>query len=713
MSIDLSKVPSTKNGTIRQIFASGAANAQRAVKGEEIAAGQDAFGVSNQLLAFEITRASNLDASALEDAARVHSRLERVFRDDLTEISQPDYLSCLALGFYGLVLQNYDEEDFRYLYRYSLSASMKHEPVMQQLRRMLVFEACTKHSKPREVVDRVLNWIKFLGAPYFNPNLLIEPCSEFGLDIMPLMEEDDFKLVDSLKRHSEYLEEALTDRPYIETRTATEAWLPDALSSRILAIYREKALKEAQARVTPDMNAEKAFKSVQKTYKEIGFEGAKGSLLPVRLQELPEPPESPAVDPVVFEMIPQKLRIGLLPSVAYSTKTKKIEVIFIGGPRIGHSGILIKTDTGGVLIDYGLSVANQRIPEWVPELEMIDTVLVTHSHLDHVGGLPILYENYNGKWCSVGVTGAVTMALLEDAVRVGTPRPPRRRDKYDLVSRFKERNIEKVSKNHVKLEIGKSSEIGPGILVTPVDACHIPGSASYIVDIEGVKILYTGDFNADKSVLFEGSTLPTDCDMVIFDGTYWAREDFDRKSASDILMDVVHNCGPVIIPSFAVGRAQEILVTLDTLGITEQRNVITTGLAERVTKLTGYSGRWQGMKKNKVALDKEDILVSGGGMMAGGPARQHFKEHRNNPDAAIVPCGYLAPRTPGWNLIHGYEPHECRLEYARLSAHSSASNLRQYINSCSGKKIMVHTPHPSPPKGIVIPGFKERIVLKT
>jgi putative mRNA 3-end processing factor len=713
MSVDLSRVPNTKNKAINEFLASGVANAQSVAKGEKFAAGKDAFGETNELLPFEILRASGVDASRFKEAGRVHSQLERVFRDDLTEISQTDYLACLALGFYGLILQSYDEEDFRYLYRYSLSASMKHEPVMRQLRRMLVFEACTKHSKPREVVDQVLSWVKFLGTPYFNPNLLVEPCGEFGLDIQPLMEEDDFKLVDSLKRHSEYLEEALTDRPYVETRNATESWLPDALSSRILGVYRKKALAEAQAHISPNMKAEKAFKTVQNTFKEIGFEGTKGSVLPVKLQELPSPPEAPAVDPVVFEMIPQKLRVGLLPSVAYSTKTKRIEVIFIGGARIGHSGILIKTDTGGVLIDYGLSVANQRIPEWVPELEMIDTVLVTHSHLDHVGGLPILYENYTGKWCSVSVTGAVTMALLEDAVRVGTPRPPRRRDKWDLVSRFKERNIEKVSKNHVRLEIGKSSEVGPGILVTPVDACHIPGSASYIVDIEGVKILYTGDFNADKSALFEGATLPTDCDMVIFDATYWGREDFDRQSVSDLLMDVAHKSGPVIIPTFAVGRSQEILVTLDTLGITEQRNVITTGLAERVTKLTGYSGKWQGMKKNKVALEKEDILVSGGGMMSGGPARQHFKEHRNNPDAAIIPCGYLAPRTPGWNLIHGYEPHECRVEYARLSAHSSASNLRQYINSCSGKKVMVHTPHPTPPKGVVMPGFKERIVLKT
>ncbi|MFX0045322.1 MAG: hypothetical protein ACFE8Z_05700, partial [Candidatus Hermodarchaeota archaeon] len=131
MSVDLSRVPKTKNGTIKKILAAGVANAQSVIKGEIIATGKDAFGESDELLAFEILRASDVDASALREAGRVHSQLERVFRDDLTEISQPDYLSCLALGFYGFIMQNYDDEDFRYLYRYSLSASMKHEPVMR------------------------------------------------------------------------------------------------------------------------------------------------------------------------------------------------------------------------------------------------------------------------------------------------------------------------------------------------------------------------------------------------------------------------------------------------------------------------------------------------------------------------------------------------------------------------------------------------------
>lgn len=713
MSVDKNRVPKTKNKVISAVLSTAITNAQKVVKGQQISPDDGPFGENNELLPFAVLRASDLETASLVQAIRIQALLDRVFRDDLSEITLADYLDCITLGFYGFIMKDYDEEDFRYLYRYSLGRGIKHEPIMEWLRKALVFDSCIRYSKPREMVHHVLKWLKFLGTPYFNPNLLVDVSSEFGINIRPLMNEHEFKLVDSLRRHSEYLEEALGDRSYSETRSATEDWLPDALSSRILSVYREKAYKQAQSKVAPDTTAEHAFKIVQKGFKDTGFQSGSNSVLPVRLQDLPSPPEAPAVDPVVFEMIPQKLRVGLLPAVAYATKTKRIEVIFIGGPRIGHSGILIKTDTGGVLIDFGLSVANQRIPEWVPELEMIDTVLITHSHLDHVGGLPILYENFTGKWCSTGVTGAASMTLLEDAIQVGTPSPPRKWDKLDLISRYKERNISKLFKNHVKLEIGESSEVGPGILVTPVDACHIPGSASYLVDIEGVKILYTGDFNADKSALYPGSSLPTHADMVIFDGTYWGREDFDRPRVANLLSEVAQGHGPVIIPTFAVGRSQEILVTLDGLGITKQRNVIVAGMAERVTKLAGFFGSWQGMKKNKVTLDKDDILVAGGGMMTGGPARQHFKEHRNNPDAAIILCGYLAPRTPGWNLLHGYEPHECRVEYARLSAHSSAGNLEQYIRSCSGKKVMVHTPCQDAPKGVLIPGPRERIVLKT
>jgi len=701
--------PSVSNKAIATLMSRAASDLAALSKGKKVPDGKGAFGESRELLVFEMARASEIAHDSLAIATRAHERLLAMFRDDIREVKIEDLLESMTLCFYGFVLGNYEDEDFRYVYRYSLYSCNEHHSVESWLQKALVFLALFEDLSGRELMQEILEWMRFLGTPIWTPAVLSEPCSEFGVDISPVLTQEDFRLVDAIRRHPQYMSEAISRKSYREVRQATKDWLPDVLSSKLLSVYRSHAYKESQERITTGMPVRTALETVRAVFEETGFVSDGGATLPVRLQDLPTPPPAEEVNPAIFELIPQKLRMELLSAVAYSTKTTSIEIIFIGGPRIGRSGIVIKTDTGGILLDYGLSVANQKIPEWVPELQMIDTVLVSHAHLDHVGGLPALYETYTGKWCSTALTGVISKALLEDALNVGAPHGSRKDDMWDVISAYHESNIDKVTKNHVRLEVGKSSEVGPGIVVTPIDASHIPGSVSYLIDIEGVRILYTGDFNTDQSILFPGSSLPTDANVVILDGTYWGREDFSRPRASEIITDVVNKHGPIVIPTFAVGRSQEILMTLEALGITQRKNVIVTGLAERVTKLVGLQGHWQVMKKNKTVLDKDDILVSGGGMMGGGLARQHFREHRDNPEAGVILCGYLAPRTPGWNVVNGYEPHKCRVEYARLSAHSSASNLERYVRSCSGMKIMVHTPVDVPPEGVVIPDYRTRI----
>ncbi|UCE11244.1 MAG: MBL fold metallo-hydrolase [Candidatus Thorarchaeota archaeon] len=711
MPIDKKKIPQSKIKIIGDFISWAAECAESVANGNRPEIGKGLFGESGELIVYEILRHFEVDASSLSYALEVDERLAEVFRDILARISTEDYLDCATLCMYGFIIGNYTDEDFRYVYRYSLGRLKDRKLVEDWLRKALVFLAACKYESEREILAEVRELIRYLGAPLPNPRTYLETCNELGIDIEQMLVQEDYRLVDTIRRHTKYLEEATGSKTYLEIWTQSSEWLPDALSSRILRMYRERAYREVQSEIPETTPAKQAFDLVKKHFKEIGFQSDKDAVLPIRLQELPTSPPPEAIDPSVFEMIPQKLRINLLPSMAYYTATKRIEIIFLGGPRIGRSSVLIKTDTGGILLDYGLSVANQKIPEWAPELEMIDTVIVSHAHLDHVGGLPVLYDTYSGKWCSTGMTGAITKVLLDDAISIGTPAPPRSRDRTDLISRLNQSNVDKVTKNHVKLEIGKSSEVGPGIVVTPIDACHIPGSTSLLIDIEGKKILYTGDFNIDSSVLFQGASLPTDIDVVMFDGTYWAREDFDRAQVTRTIQDVIENHGPVVIPSFAVGRSQEILMILEGLGITRTRNVMVAGMAERVTKLAGINGRWSGMKKNKVVLEKDDVLVAGGGMMGGGLARHHFKEHQNDPRAAVILCGYLAPRTPGWNLHNGYEPHSCRVQYARLSAHSSASNLERYIKSCKGKRVMLHTPHEGRPRGVTIPERASKLVL--
>jgi len=706
-------VPKTKSKVIRTLFSKAESDLKQVTKGKLIPDELGVFGESREFLVFELAKSMENAIESLEKANSANKVLLEIFTDVREETSVSDILQSMTLGLYGLILGNYNEEDFRYLYRYSLKHVRNQNKIENWLRKALVMLAAVKHDDVKEIMSEIRVWLQFIGAPFFTPESFVKHGEELGVDVKSVIESEELKLVDVLTRHPQYLREAVEGRPFLELYDACKDWTPDALLSEILSIIRENAYKSAQEVIRPDMNVAQSFEAVKGHFEKTQFQSHKKAVMPIRLQELPSPPPGDAIDPVIFELIPQKLRMGLLPSVAYSRKTKSIEIIFLGGPNIGRSGILIKTDTGGILLDFGISVANHRIPEWVPELEMIDTVLVSHGHLDHLGGLPILFDKFDGKWCSVGPTGGIAKILLSDAQKVGTPAPPRKFDKLDLVSRFKEDNVNKVIANHVRLEYGKSNEVSPGIVVTPIDACHIPGSAAYSIDIEGTKILYTGDFNIDESVLFPGASLPTDADYVIFDGTYWGRDDFDRKKVSENMSNIIANHGPIVIPSFAVGRSQEILTILENLGITKNRKVMVAGMANRVTNLVGVEGNWEGMKKNKVHLDKDDILVAGGGMLGGGLARHHFNEQRNNPDAAIILCGYLAPRTPGWNLLHGYEPHDCKLDYARLSAHSSASNLQRYIDSCSGKRIMVHTPIEKAPKGITMPEYRERIIIKT
>ncbi len=713
MALSKNILPKAKHSVVDDFLKEGYKDAEISLKNRELDSSSDVLGQNRELMAFTIIQAAGESIEGIEKAIAVNEKLQEVFRDIVDDVEEDMMISCLSLCLYGHIMEIYSEEDFRYVYRYTLKDSKKTEVVKDWLLRALLILGGLKKDKPTEILSEVRNWINFLGAQLFSPNELSEPAEELQMDMEDALLSEEVRLVEALRKYSDYLEEAVRNKPYFEMYSQSNEWLPEVLSHHLLKIYRKKVYSSAKDIITPVMDIEEAHETLKKHFEEQEFRSNEDSVFPVRLQELENPPPADAVDPVVFEMIPQKLRVQLLPSVAYSVSTKQIEIIFIGGPRIGHSGILIKTDSGGILMDYGMSVANQMIPKWVPEIEMIDTVLVTHSHLDHVGALPILFDSYSGKWCSTNLTAAITMTLLEDAKKVGTPMPPRRYDKWDMVSRFKQKNIDIVSRNHAPLEVGVTSEIGPGILVTPIEACHIPGSVAYIVDIEGVRILYTGDFNLDQSMLFPGASLPNDCNVVIFDGTYWDREDFDRSKVSETFSDVIQNHGPVIIPSFAVGRSQEVLMILENLGITKSRNVIVAGMAEQVTKTAGYKGNWDSLKKNKYELDSEDVIVAGGGMMGGGHARNFFNMYRDDPKAAVILCGYLAPRTPGWNLANGHEPCKCHVEYARLSAHSSGSNLEQYIDSCDGKRVIVHTPVEKITKKLTMPEFGSRIILKT
>ena len=344
MGIDKQKIPKTDVPIIKSQFKQAAADAETALKGKSIRKGEGPFDEPRELLAFAILEASGELSQTISTAQSIADRLMEVFRDASPEISVADYLESATLCLYGFILGTYNEEDFRYFYRYSLSRIRNHASIESWLRKAIVFYCLCKNLRGRDLLDEFRHWIRYLGASACNHNLLVEVCAAFGEDIRSVVAEPDFRFVDSLQRHPQYLKEAIEGRSYLDVRNATKDWLQDVMSEKLLRLYQKQMYKLAQDNIKQDTNVAEAYDAVRSTFKKAGFRSDRKSVFPVQLQRLSTPPPAEAVDPVVFEMIPQKLRVNLLPSVAYSTKTKTVEIIFLGGPRIGRSGILLKTD---------------------------------------------------------------------------------------------------------------------------------------------------------------------------------------------------------------------------------------------------------------------------------------------------------------------------------------------------------------------------------
>jgi len=250
---------------------------------------------------------------------------------------------------------------------------------------------------------------------------------------------------------------------------------------------------------------------------------------------------------------------------AYSSPSiaQKIRITFLGGGNIGNMAIIIQIDNNAILLDYGMSVANNAIPRWHPSLNFVNVVLLTHAHLDHSGALPYLITPKNGKrWYASPTTKILTEKLLFNTSNVVKERY-KKKIKYlpVLKSYTKASRLVNLFNVFNPLKPKESVEVSPGFEVMPYPASHLFGSYSYELNVFGKRILFTGDFSLDKNELFPGAKLPTDCDITIFDGTYYNRE-IPREDPNVVLSQAAESCSRIIIPAFSLGRTQEMIKRL-------------------------------------------------------------------------------------------------------------------------------------------------------
>ncbi|HJX04393.1 MAG TPA: MBL fold metallo-hydrolase [Thermoplasmata archaeon] len=371
-----------------------------------------------------------------------------------------------------------------------------------------------------------------------------------------------------------------------------------------------------------------------------------------------------------------------------------------GGDEVGRLGILLRCPGTRLLIDYGITATDP--PKYPAPCPPVDIAFLTHSHLDHCGMIPWLTSRYDINVVCTSVSKEIGMLLIEDSIKIGEaegfPEPYNARDAKIAQRRFEE------------ISFGDTVDAGK-MRVTTHSAGHIPGATMY--ELTGQRTtLVTGDLHTLDTRLVMGAK-PVKCDNLIMESTYSGRNHPSRPKTEYALLKKIHEViqrgGNVIIPAFAVGRTQEILLLLkdsrlefwlDGMGKSVNKIYLRNGeylrSAKRLRQTVNRTREVRHYKARAHAL-KGDVIVTTSGMLDGGPVVSYIEAIRSDPRSAILLTGYQVEGSNGRKLLENgsmdfrgvTERVECEVLKYDFSAHAGHNELIAFAKGCSPEKIVL------------------------
>ena len=427
-----------------------------------------------------------------------------------------------------------------------------------------------------------------------------------------------------------------------------------------------------------------------------------------------------------------------------------MKLTFIGADHeVTGSCHLLSACGKNILIDYGMEQGkdyfeNVPIPVSAPE---IDYVFLTHAHVDHSGNLPLLYaKGFRGKIYSTDATCDLCNIMLRDCAHIQMQeaewrnrKAKRNKEITQMEPSYSMEDAEKTIKSFIPCKYGDEISVCDGIKIRFTDIGHLLGSASIEVWITekniSKKIVFSGDIGNKDQPLIKNPQLTDSADYVLIESTYGDRlhgtEKPDYiKELSEILDRTFARGGNVVIPSFAVGRTQEMLYFIRKIkkdGLVKSFPnfpvFVDSPLAVEATEIFDenryecYDEEAMELVKHKInpitfpglnlAITTEEsrainedpepkVIISASGMCEAGRVRHHLKHNLWREECTILFVGYQSVGTTGRTIIDGAEQIKlfgetvdvkadiCKLE--GLSGHADKNGLIEWINGFSAKR---------------------------
>ena len=422
-----------------------------------------------------------------------------------------------------------------------------------------------------------------------------------------------------------------------------------------------------------------------------------------------------------------------------------MRITFLGGTEtVTGSKFLLETDSTSILVDCGLFQGYKWLRErnWqqLPvDIDKLDAVLLTHAHLDHSGYLPRLYkQGYRGPVFTHHATKALCEIMLADSGHI-QEEDAKYYSKHKLSRHAHPEALydRQTAEASMKLfrSVGFDEQVQVGDICFHLQpAGHILGAASIIIEAEGKRIGFSGDVGRFDDVLMNPPRLLPELDLLLMESTYGNRQ-HDSVDAYERLAEVVNNTaskgGVLLVPAFAVGRAQalqHLLATLmdegdiprlpiyldspmaikvsDVFCQFKDQHKLNSEQCDRMCNSITYT-RTVDESKAIAGQAFPHIIIAGSGMATGGRILHHFKRLLGDPNTTVLFTGYQAGGTRGAKMLDGVEsvkihgrwvPIKAAVEViSGLSAHADYLELTEWLQqSALTNKTRIELIHGDP-----------------